>query len=104
MGKACSIYLDPLVNLQKKCLRIITLFSCLEHTEPLFQSLEILNFQNLVIHRIDMLMFKNFKQMVAIVVRMLFARNDQYHNDNTRQSIELGGRMLREHTSSLLIN
>ena len=35
-------------------------------------------------------MFKNSKQMVPIVVRMLFARNDQYHNYyNTRQSRSL---------------
>ena len=72
-----------------KCLRIITFSSYLEHTEPLFQNLEILNFQKLVIHRIARLMLKNSKQMVPIAVRMLFARNDQYHNYNTRQSRSL---------------
>ena len=34
-------------------------------------------------------MLKNTKQMVPIAVRMLFARNDQYHNYNTRQSRSL---------------
>ena len=33
-GNACSVYLDPLVKLQKKCLRIITFSSYLE---PLFK-------------------------------------------------------------------
>ena len=88
-GNACNIYLDPLVKLQKKCLRIITFSSYLEHTEPLFQNLEILNFKQLVIHRIAMLMFKNSKEMVPIAIRMQFARNDQYHNYNTRQSRSL---------------
>ena len=60
-GNACNVYLDPLVKLQKKCLRIITFSSYLEHTEPLFQNLEIFNFQKLVINRIAMLMFKNSK-------------------------------------------
>ena len=86
-GNACSVYLEPFVKLQKKCLRIITFSFFLEHTEPLFQNLEILDFQKLVIHRIAMLLFKSSKQMVPIAVRMLFARNDQYHNYNTRQSI-----------------
>ena len=36
-----------------------------------------------------MLMFKNSKEMVPIAIRMLFARNDQYHNSNTRQSRSL---------------
>ena len=31
-------------------------------------------------------MFKNSKQIVPIPIHMLFARNDQYHNYNTRQS------------------
>ena len=74
-GNACSVYLDPFVKLQKKCLAIITFSSYLEHTEPLFQNLEILNFQKLVIHRIAMLMFKHSKQMVSIAVRLWFARN-----------------------------
>ena len=36
-----------------------------------------------------MLMFKNSKEMVSIAIRMMFARNDQYHNYNTRQSRSL---------------
>ena len=60
-----------------------------EHREPLFQKLEILNLKKLVIHRIAMLMFKNSKQIVPIAIHMLFARNDQYHNYNTRQSRSL---------------
>ena len=87
-GNACSVtvYLDLLVKLQKKCLRIITFSGYLEHTKPLFQSLEILHFQKLLIHHIAMLMFKKSKQKVPIALRMLFARNDQYNNCNTRQS------------------
>ena len=66
-----------------KVTMIITFSSDLEHAEPLFQNLEILNFKQLVIHRIAMFMFKNSKEMVLIAIRMLFARNDQYHNYNT---------------------
>ena len=44
-GNACNAYIDPLIKLQKKCLRIITFSNYLEHTEPLFQRLEILNFK-----------------------------------------------------------
>ena len=86
-GNACSVYLDPPVKLQKKCLRIILFY--LQHREPLFHKLEILNLKKLVIHRIAMLMFKNSKQIVPIAIHMLFARNDQYRNYNTRQSRSL---------------
>ena len=33
-GNACSVYLDPLVKLQEKCLRIIPFSNYLKHTEP----------------------------------------------------------------------
>ena len=36
-----------------------------------------------------MFMFINSKQLVPIAVRMLFARNDQYHNYNITQSRSL---------------
>ena len=88
-GNACNVYLHPLTKLQKKCLRIITFLSYLEHTEPFFQKLEILNFKKLVIHRITMLVFTNSRQIVPIAIHMLFARNVQYHNYNTRQSRSL---------------
>ena len=38
-GNACNIHLDPIVKLQKKCIRTITYSSYLEHTQPLFDSL-----------------------------------------------------------------
>ena len=34
-------------------------------------------------------MFKNSKEIVPIAIHMLFARNDHYHNYNTRQSRSL---------------
>ena len=34
-------------------------------------------------------MFKNSKEIVPIAIRMLFARNDQYYNCNTKQSRSL---------------
>ena len=86
-GNACNVYLDPLIKLQKKCLRIITFSNYLEHTESLFQKLEILNFKKLVNHRIAILMFKNSKKIVPIDIHMVFTRNDQYHNYNTREWI-----------------
>ena len=88
-GNACNVYIDPLIKLQQMCLIIITFSYYLEHTEPFFQKLEILNLKKLVIHRIAMLMFKNSKQIVPIANHMLFSRKDQYHNYNTRQSRSL---------------
>ena len=58
-GNTCAIhlYLDPLIKLQKKCIRIITFSDELEHTSPLFEQLDILCFNKLVIHRMKTYMY-----------------------------------------------
>ena len=55
-GNACNIHLDPNVKLQKQCMCTITMYSSyLEHTQLLFDSLNILCFQKLVIQRISLI-------------------------------------------------
>ena len=57
-GNAASIHLDPLIKLQKKIIRLITLSQYLEHTNALFVKLQFLPFKKLVIHRIRPQMIK----------------------------------------------
>ena len=85
-GNVCNSYLEPLIKLQKKCIRTITFSHHLEHTDPLFKELNILKFTKLVIHRIAMLMFKYSPGLVPMPIKTLFAKNNQFHNYNTRQS------------------
>ena len=47
-GNAHDTYLDPLIKLQKKCIRVIIFSFYLEHTTPLFEQLDILSFKNFV--------------------------------------------------------
>ena len=47
-------------------------------SEQIFQSLNVLNFEKLVIQRISLLMFK------PVSVSQLFKANNEYHNFNTR--------------------
>ena len=57
-GNACDTHLQPIIKIQKRCIRTIT-FSCyFEQTEPLFKELEILSFKRLVIQRILLMMLK----------------------------------------------
>ena len=63
-GNACNIHLDPIVKLQNKCIRTITYSSYLEHTQPLFDSLNILCFHKLIIQRISLI--KKQKQLLMV--------------------------------------
>ena len=83
---ACNIHLDPIVKIKKKSIRTIRYSSYLEHTHPLFDSLNILCFHKLVIQRISLIMFKNEVGLVPKPISQLFTKNNEYHDYNTRHS------------------
>ena len=73
-GNACDTHLDPIIKVQKRCIRTIT-FSCyFEQTEPLFRELEILSFKKLVIQRIILMMFKYSLGIVPKPIILLFTK------------------------------
>ena len=84
-----AVHLDPIIKIQKKVVRTITFSHYLAHTEPIFDSLNILNFSNLVVHRIGLMMFKYSKNLVPLPIVELFTRNYEFHNHYTRQSQSL---------------
>ena len=61
----------------------------LEHTQPLFDSLNIICFHKLVIQRISLIMFKNEVGLVSKPISQLFTKNNEYHDYNTRHSSSL---------------
>ena len=57
-GSSLKSYLDPLVKIQKKCIRTISFSEYFAPSEPLFPKLNILNLNKLVIQRIRLMMLK----------------------------------------------
>ena len=66
-GNACDTHLDPIIKIQKKCVRVITFSHYLEPTESLFKDLKILAFKKLVIQRILPMMFYCAKTYCLII-------------------------------------
>ena len=79
-----AIYLDPLIKLQKKCVRVITFSHHLEHTPHLFKQLDILSFKMLVVQRISLLMFKHHIGISSLPINNLFIVNTTQHAYYTR--------------------
>ena len=77
------IYLDPLIQLQRKIIRVITFSQYLAHTDDLLVQLQILPFKKLVIHRIGLQMFKNNLGYILKAVESLFITNSDIHKYNT---------------------
>ena len=49
-GNTNAVHLDPIIKIQKKIVRTITFSHYFAHTEPIFDTLNILNFNNFVVH------------------------------------------------------
>ena len=75
-----------IVKIQKRAIRTITFSSHLSPFEPIFYSLNILNFRKLVIQRVSLLIFKISKCDVPKHLHALFRTNNSYHNYQTRRS------------------
>ena len=88
-GNACDTHLDPIIKIQKKCVRVITFSHYLEPTESLFKDLKILAFKKLVIQRILLLMFKHNIGIVPKPIASLFTKKSEIHNYNTRHCSSL---------------
>ena len=79
-GNTNAAHLDPIIKIQKKIVRTITFSHYLVHTEPIFDTLNILNFNSLVVHRITLMMFNYSKDLVPLPIVECFTRNYEFHN------------------------
>ena len=85
-GNASAVQLDALIKIQKKCVHTISFSEFLAPTHPLFERLNILKFDNLVIQRISLLMYKYSIGEVPSPISLLFRTNITYHEHNTRHA------------------
>ena len=83
-GGSLKSYLGPLVKIQKKGIRTISFSEYLPHSEPLFQKLNIFNFEKLVIQRISLMTFKCSIGVFPLPVSALFQYNSVIQTHNTR--------------------
>ena len=84
-GNAHDTYLDPLIKLQTKCVRVITCSYYLEHNAPLFEQLDILSFKNLIIQGISLLLFKRHTGITHLPISNFFTINNAQHTYFTKQ-------------------
>ena len=84
-GNTHDCHLDPLIKIQKKNIRTITFSHYHDHTAPLFERLNIIDFKKFVKQRIYLLMFKKHLNMLPTLLTELFIVNNTRHDHFTRQ-------------------
>ena len=89
MGKRSNYSLKSYNCIAKKCIRAITFSHYLSPSKPLFDSLDILKFESLVIQRISLLMYKYSTGSVPSPIFGLLKKSNEVHTHFTRKSISL---------------
>ena len=115
-GNTCQTYLEPLVKLQKRAIRIICNVDRRSHTELLFKKLGILNLSKLFVYCTQLFMFKfhhslmiwrrldgkevdvNMQpkayrtlkhSLIPDIFKEFFKKNNSIHQYNTKQSTHM---------------
>ena len=87
-GKTYSSYLDPIVKIQKRIVRIISHSNYREHSAPLFTKLGILNLNDIYKFSIATFMYKFTTCDLPNVFKGMFIKNRVVHDYSTRQADE----------------
>ena len=87
-GNASSTYLDKLLLLQKKALRIICNTSFRSPTDVLFFDNKILKVADLYLFQLGQFMYKLNANGLPITFDMMFRKNNAVHNYPTRHNEE----------------
>ena len=86
-GISPQTHLKSLRLLQKKIVRIMTFSTYCAHTGLIFKDLNILKINQLVIHRIGIMMYKFSKGLLPTILNSLYQENNEVHTYNTRAKI-----------------
>ena len=87
-GNTHSTYLDRILLLQKKALRVICNVSWRSHTDELFFENNILKIHDLYFHHLGQFMYKLNNNSLPLVFDAMFHTNKTIHKYPTRQSNE----------------
>ena len=83
-GGAEKGIIEPLFKLQKKAVRIICRSNYIEHTAPLFKSLELLTVHKVYDLKCTLFIYKCLNCHYFPELKMRIQRQSEYHNYNTR--------------------
>ena len=94
-GNSSRMYLDRILVIQKRIIRIINHTDRLAHTDHLFYSNNVLKIYDLYHLRLGCFMYQLGRGELPTVLSLLFSKNEQFHSYPTRQLLSFHLPLLR---------
>lgn len=88
-GNTYKTKLIPILNIQKKILRLLTFSPYREHSKPLFDKYKILNIYQINDFLIGQFMFKYHQNNLPLSFKNFFTTNKDIHSYNTRNCMNI---------------
>ena len=102
-GNTYISYLQPLIKLQKRAIRIIKGADRLDHTDPLFKELRLLKMREMYVYNVQLLMYKYRRNLLPNIFKDFFKTNSSFHDYDTRQKNNLRTPLLKTPQASISI-
>ena len=83
-GSAANVHLEPLINLQKKLVRIVSKSGYLDHTEPIFNNLKLLKVKQIYDLNCDKFMYQCYNNKNYYYFKDKLITNGDFHDYDTR--------------------
>ena len=99
-GNTFQSYLDPLVKLQKRAVRVVAGAKKYDHTEPIFDTLKILRLNQIYIYAVQCFLFKFYRNMLPSFFDDFYQYNNVNHDHDTRHQKSLRTPLLKSFSSS----
>lgn len=85
-GSACKTYIEPLINIQKRAIRLIKGARKFDHTDPIFRELKILKITEIYVYALQLILYKYHHNLLPDIFEGFFVSNDAIHTHLTRQA------------------
>ena len=81
-GNTCDSFLDPIVKLQKRAVRVIEGAKRYSHTDPIFKKLKILKFRQIYLYSVQLFVFKYHHNILPHIFDDFFTRFTSHSQRN----------------------
>ena len=102
-GNTYKTYLDPLIKIQKRAIRVVASANRLSHTDPIFEKLRLLKLNEIHIYTVQLSMFKYQHNKLPHAFNDFFVRNNAFHDYPTSQNFKLRVHLSRTPLTSCII-
>ena len=103
-GNTYETYLEPLIKLQKRALRIVSGLKYRDHTNETFAKFKCLKLKDIILHKSCIQVFKAKQGSLPKNLQIRFQKVNEIHSHSTRNSSNMFQKLYKQHCKSMCLS